>query len=177
VPSATSDARQRTPTGREPDITADADQVAVDQIERGLIALARRVTDPRGNRAINELAGADIERAGATMLARLEEIQPARLSEMACAAGVEISTASRQVARLVELGFIERSSDPDDKRASVHRLSPAGVETRHRLREARRTWIDKIVVDLDAEERRQFGSLFDRVIDRMVAVDADDNES
>jgi hypothetical protein len=50
------------------------------QIERLLLTLGLRATDPRGNRRINELAGADIERAGASMLGRVGDLEPARLS-------------------------------------------------------------------------------------------------
>jgi DNA-binding MarR family transcriptional regulator len=141
------------------------------QIERALIALSRRVTDPRGNRVINEMAGADIERAGATMLARIYELQPARLSDLACAAGVDISTASRQVARLVDLGFVARVPDPDDGRATRHSLSATGADLRDRLVQARHEWIDAIVVDLSPGEREVLGDLLGRVIDRMTVVD------
>jgi len=143
------------------------------EIERALIALARKVSDPRGNRLINELAGADIERAGSTMLARVEEIQPARLSDLACAAGVDISTASRQVARLVELGFVSREPDADDKRAARHSLTASGVELRGRLARARHDWIDAIVVDLSPEQQQELGALLGQVIDRMLLVEAD----
>lgn len=141
------------------------------QIERALIALSRRVTDPRGNRVINELAGADIERAGATMIGRIHDLGPARLSDLACAAGVDISTASRQVARLVDLGFVSRVPDPDDGRASRHSLSPSGRDLRDRLVQARYEWIDSIVVDLSPDERQVLGELLGRVIDRMAVVD------
>lgn len=141
------------------------------QIERALIALSRRVTDPRGNRVINEMAGADIERAGATMLGRIHDLGPARLSDLACAAGVDISTASRQVARLVELDFVVRVPDPQDGRASLHSLSPAGRDLRDRLVQARHEWIDSIVVDLAPDERAVLGDLLGRVIDRMTVVD------
>jgi DNA-binding MarR family transcriptional regulator len=143
------------------------------EIERALIALAREVTDPRGNRVINELAGADIERAGATMLARIEELQSARLSELACAAGVDISTASRQVARLAELGFVDRTPDPDDRRATLHALSDSGRDLRARLSQSRHEWIDRIVVDLSPDEQRVLGDLLGRVIDRMALVETE----
>ncbi|MGA9275430.1 MAG: hypothetical protein WBV89_00640, partial [Ilumatobacter sp.] len=73
----------------------------ISTIEEALITLVRRANDPRGNRTINRAAGVDIERAGAVMLARVDEFAPARLSVLADAAGVGVSTASRQVARLV----------------------------------------------------------------------------
>lgn len=142
------------------------------EIERALVALSRKVTDPRGNRRINEMAGADIERAGATMLSRIDDLEPARLSDLACAAGVDVSTASRQVARLVELGFVGRVPDPEDRRAARHSLTPEGRAVRERLLEARHEWIESIVVDLSRDERTVLGDLLGRVIDRMDEVES-----
>ena len=147
------------------------------EIERALLTLVRKATDPRGNRTINDLAGADIERAGAAMLARIEEHEPARLSELAEAAGVDVSTASRQLARLVELGLVERRPDPDDRRAALHRLSPTGRALRGRLAQARREWIDGILVDLDEGERRTLARLLGVVADRILTDDHAANES
>jgi DNA-binding MarR family transcriptional regulator len=141
------------------------------QIERLLLTLGRRATDPRGNRRINELAGADIERAGASMLGRVGDLEPARLSELAQAAGVDISTASRQVGALVEVGFVRRTADPTDRRAALHELTDEGRELWTRLVDARRRWVADIVVDLTEDERRTLGDLLGRVADRIEAID------
>lgn len=146
---------------------------AIGRIEAALITLVRRATDPRGTRDINRAAGVDIERAGAVMLARVEELEPARLSELAEAAGVDTSTASRQVARLVDDGLVLRNPDPVDGRASAHRLSPAGREVRQRLNAARRAWFDEVMADFDATERLQFADLLERFVAHMQPGDAD----
>lgn len=140
---------------------------AIARIEAALITLVRRATDPRANRDVNRAAGIDIERAGAVMLARVEELEPARLSELADAAGVDTSTASRQVARLVEDGLVERSPDPDDGRATAHRLTPAGRDVRQRLNAARRAWFDDVLADFDPRERTRFADLLERFVAHM----------
>lgn len=132
-----------------------------------MIALVRRVNDPRGNRRIQQAAGTNIERAGSVMLARVAEHEPARLSVLAEAAGVEMSTASRQVARLVDDGYVVRAADPDDGRALAHRLSPAGRQLRARLLEARRDWLATLLEDFDSNERSAFAGLLDRFVDAM----------
>ncbi len=141
------------------------DQIA--RIEAALVLLVRRANDPRGNKTINQAAGVDIERASAVMLARVEELEPARLSELADAAGVDISTASRQVARLVDDGYVERRADPDDRRASAHRLTPEGRDVRARLTTARRAWFEEVLADFDAEERAVLATLLERFVARM----------
>ncbi|MDY7101552.1 MAG: MarR family transcriptional regulator [Actinomycetota bacterium] len=140
------------------------------QIDRALVLLVRKATDPRGNRRINELAGADIERAGAAMLVRVSESEPARLSELARAAGVDISTASRQVAALVDAGFVRRRDDPTDRRAHLHELTDDGRALRERLGDARRRWIADMVAGLSDEERRVLGALLERVTEPMAGI-------
>ncbi len=77
-------------------------------------------------RSLKARSGIDLERAASVLLSRVDELGPARLSDVAAAAGVEISTASRPVARLVEQGYVERSTDPADGRACLLRCTPAG---------------------------------------------------
>ena len=146
---------------------------AIGRIEAALIMLVRRATDPRANRDVNRAAGIDIERAGAVMLARVEELEPVRLSELAEAAGVDTSTASRQVARLVDDGLVVRSPDPDDGRATAHRLTPAGRDVRQRLNEVRRAWFDEVLADFDPRERARFADLLERFVARMQPDDRD----
>ena len=140
---------------------------AIERIEASLITLVRRATDPRATREINLAAGVDIERAGAVLLARVEELEPARLSVLADAAGVDTSTASRQVARLVDDGLVLREADPDDGRASAHRLSPAGREVRQKLNAVRRAWFDDVLAEFDPAERSRFADLLERFVARM----------
>ena len=60
------------------------------------------------------------------LLARVGEHEPARLSDIAAGTGVDVSTASRTAARLVEQGYIERVPDPADDRLRIIRLTPRG---------------------------------------------------
>ncbi len=137
---------------------------SISRIEDALIRLVRRTNDPRGNSRINERAGVDIERSGSLLLARIEEMEPVRLGDLAEAIGIDTSTASRQVARLVEDGYVDREPDPEDGRATVHRLSPAGREIRQRLAKVRREWFEERLADFSADERRAFADLFGRFI-------------
>ncbi len=144
------------------------------RIEGHLIALVRRATDPRGNPRINRLAGTDVERASAVMLARVAELEPARLSALAAAAGVEVSTASRQIGRLLELGYVTREPDPGDRRAWAHRLTPAGRDLRGRLARARRSWLAAVLDGFDPDERARFAELLGRFVAAMADEEAPD---
>lgn len=54
------------------------------------------------------------------------EMDGARLSDLASLRGVDLSTMSRKVSRLIEQGYVQRSTDLDDKRASVLTLTDHG---------------------------------------------------
>jgi DNA-binding MarR family transcriptional regulator len=138
------------------------------RIEAAVLALLRRANDPRGFQRIHELSGVDIERAGAVMLARIEELQPARLSELAEAAGVEVSTASRQVARLVEQGYVERAADPTDARAALHRLTPRGRRVRHKLRAAATSFFQRALVDFTEADQARLADLLGRFVEAVL---------
>ena len=139
----------------------------VEEIEAAILLLMRRANDPRGNERIKQLAGTDLERAGAVMLARVEELEPARLSDLAAAAGVELSTASRQVARLVDQGYVAREVDPTDARASRHRLTDSGRDLRSRLKQAVRSWFELVLADFADDERQALGALLTRLVGGM----------
>lgn len=145
-------------------MASDAGGDSISRIEDALIRLVRRTNDPRGNSRINERAGVDIERSGSVLLARIEEMGPVRLGDLAEAIGVDTSTASRQVARLIDDGYVDRAPDPEDGRASVLRLSPSGREIRQRLAKVRREWFEERLADFSADERDQFADLFQRFI-------------
>src|SRR5215213_10087652 len=51
-----------------------------------------------------------------------------RYSALALQVGVDVSVASRQLAVLERLGYVERRPDPQDGRASLLRLTAAGAD-------------------------------------------------
>jgi DNA-binding MarR family transcriptional regulator len=141
---------------------------AISRIDAGLVALTRRIADARGNSRLNQRAGVDLERSGWILLARIDELEPVRLSDVAAAVGIEISTASRQVARLVERGFVERATDPKDGRAVVHRLTPDGRDALGRIRRARREWLEEVLAGFDGAECDALAGLFERLVDEVI---------
>lgn len=147
----------------DPDPTSEA------LIEQALVRLVRRATDPRGNSLINERAGVDLERSGSTLLFRIAELEPARLSAIAEAAGIEPSTASRQVARLVEKQLVDRVADPKDRRASTHRLTATGRDVHQRLRRARADWISEVLDAFTEDERAQLAMLLNRLVSDLIS--------
>ena len=94
-------------------------------------------------RGLRELHGAivsrcdePIEPAAAGLLSRVQLLSPVRPTDVACALSLDASTVSRQVASLVERGWVERERDPHDQRAHVLVVTPAGEQVVAALRVA-----------------------------------------
>src|SRR5205807_9957238 len=85
------------------------------QIERGLSTIVRWGNLPRVRERFTAVAGMDLERASYSVLFRLEE-GPARLSDLAQRAGVDISTLRRQIHHLHAAGPAARSVTAADRR-------------------------------------------------------------
>lgn len=103
------------------------------------------------------------------MLARVEDLQPARLSDLADAAGVEVSTASRQVARLVEQGYVQRTADPADARAALHELTQKGLDARAKLRATGTAFFRAALGDFTESEQESLANLLTRFVDGVLS--------
>ena len=68
----------------------------------------------------------------------LQDLGPLRAGDLVTRLGQDKSTVSRQVAKLVELGLVDRTADPVDGRAQVLAPSPEGSARLARIRAARR---------------------------------------
>jgi DNA-binding MarR family transcriptional regulator len=91
-----------------------------------------------------------------TVLTRLSELQPARLSDVAENTGYDPSTVSRQVAELVDLGYIARVRDERDARAVVLTVTESGQATVEAVWAAWRSFLGEMTADWNRDERRSF---------------------
>lgn len=67
--------------------------------------------------------------------------------------GVSNAAASQTVDRLVQLGFLERTENPNDRRAKQLRLTLKGQQLIHDSIEVRRHWIEDLIQALSPQER------------------------
>ena len=70
---------------------------------------------------------------------------PMRVSALAEAVHSDVSTVSRQVSTLVDLGFVTRGPDPDDGRAQALTLTEEGRVLLHAIREGRDRWLQGLL--------------------------------
>jgi DNA-binding MarR family transcriptional regulator len=114
-------------------------------------------------RAATQLYG-DLPSFGWAMLVPLERDGDQRCSALAQQVGVDVSVASRQIAVLERLGYVERRPDPQDGRASLLRLSAAGAEALAAARVLRAEWSLTALADWDEADGRLLSDLLDRLV-------------
>jgi len=83
-------------------------------------------------------------------------VKPVRVSDLAAELRESLPTIARLVQQLETKGLVERSRDETDARASIVRLSEAGIELNHTMRMER---LDHITLCTDRWTDDQLGEL------------------
>ena len=128
----------------------------VEDVSAELVTLIRGLRELHV--AIVEFGAHRIEVSALTLLARLSELAPARLSSLAGAMCLDLSTVSRQVPALERAGWVVRAQDPDDRRAQLLDLSPSGHAMLEEIRRSRAQVLARILPDWSADELRAFAA-------------------
>ena len=114
-------------------------------------------------RAATQLYG-DLPSFGWAMLVPLERDGEQRCSALAHQLGVDVSVASRQISVLERLGYVERRPDPQDGRASLLGLTPAGADALTAARALRADWSPAALAGWDEADARLLSDLLDRLV-------------
>ena len=144
-------------------VPADQDLAVADAIGTELIRLVRLIERRRDHhQAENPDA---IERATYHLLVHLVKDGPCRAGELADAVHSDPSTVSRQVAQLVRLGFVERTADPDDGRATLLVASATGRRVFEENRQARNQNLAELLASWPEADRIALRELLGRFVD------------
>ena len=138
---------------------------ALARIEEALTRLIRRGSQPRAHERLAARAGVPLDRAGYGILCRVAEGGPIRLSDLAARTGIDVSTACRQVQHLQREGYVDRVVDPEDRRATLLRISDHGSQVLTAMRDARRDWVATVLAGWSPEDRAALSTLLSRLID------------
>lgn len=112
-----------------PDVTVALDAETAARLRAVVAKLARR---------LSALArGAGLTPSQLSALGVIARQGPIRLSELAEIESMNPTMVSRIVAALDEAGLVRRRPDPDDRRAGLLEMTPAGRRTHDRLRAER----------------------------------------
>jgi DNA-binding MarR family transcriptional regulator len=103
-----------------------------------------------------------VERPALIVLARLKERGALRLSDLAGDVCLDVSTMSRHVRALEERGYVERTTDPADGRASLLTLTVAGRRVLATAWASRRAWVDRSLEGWSAQDRQVLTDALER---------------
>jgi DNA-binding MarR family transcriptional regulator len=98
--------------------------------------------------------GWDLTAAQSSVLTTLLDRGPLRMGELAAMEGVRMPTATSVVARLVKLGLVERTADPQDRRAVLVGLTVQGRTQIGELTDERNARFAELLAGLSEAERR-----------------------
>ena len=138
------------------------------RLERTFQLLGRRIYQP----SVRHLRAANpgLDKASVPLLATLEEHSDIRTSDVAAAVELDLSTVSRQLHQLEQLGLVTRRRDGEDGRASRISLTPAGRQSLAIVRDDRAATLDAVFRDWPDDEKRQLLTLLDRLLSSLSAL-------
>jgi DNA-binding MarR family transcriptional regulator len=123
-----------------------------------LLRAARRLRSQRVNTAVTL--------SQLSALASVGKCGPLSAGEIAAIERVQPPSMTKILASLESSGWVERSSQPDDRRQSIIEITPAGRELLAAETRARDEWLAKRLVEFSAEDLRKLGEAVE-VLDRL----------
>jgi DNA-binding MarR family transcriptional regulator len=129
------------------------------RVEQALVSIVRAVMHA------SHQFDSGLDKAGYITLVVLDRCGTVRQTDLACRLALDLSTVSRQIKHLEELGFVTRSEDPDDRRASVVRVSAAGRREITRQRQARWAPVADRLAEVPGPDRERFVLFLEQLAD------------
>jgi DNA-binding MarR family transcriptional regulator len=123
--------------------------------------LVRRVRAASGS---NELSLTEC-----AVMARLAEDGPATTADLARAEGMKPQSMGATIAALEEMGMVERKPHPTDGRQLYIELTAKGDAVRKNSRDAKRTWLEQAIAQLDKQEQATLfaaGGIIKRLVEK-----------
>lgn len=141
------------------------------QLHAAMIDLIALMNLPQRDDVLLKEAGVTIDRALFPLLSGIERFGPIGVVDLADRAGRDHTTVSRQVARLVELGLVERRPNPDDARVHEAVLSKAGRHMTDALAAARERLAVSVLARWSDRDFDSLVRLLRRFVDDMMALE------
>jgi DNA-binding MarR family transcriptional regulator len=113
-----------------------ADDETMRALEHEMGVLVRRIRRLIAERA--RMVHPDLSPVAYSMLVALNDSGPRRASDLVDTFAIDKGAVSRQVGALLELGLIERSPDPEDRRAAILAITAEGSRRLGTIAELRR---------------------------------------
>jgi DNA-binding MarR family transcriptional regulator len=129
------------------------------------ITIVARFANSRQLAAVHSAhTGVDLPLSAIAVLRQLEPGEPRRLSELSHRLQVALPPLSRQVRTLLERGFVGRTVDGSDARASLLAITPAGRDALTRFDIANRALLDKALAGWTDEALEALAAQMQRLV-------------
>jgi DNA-binding MarR family transcriptional regulator len=141
------------------------DDAALHDIESAIARISRVSNSRAGRKRIEDRSGIPLAQAGINTLSAVCRMGPARIGAIAEDVQLHQSRVSREVAKLVEAGFVEQLADPADGRATLVVATEKGHDARDRYRVAAYEGVADLLVDWPADDVRTLADLLTKLAD------------
>jgi DNA-binding MarR family transcriptional regulator len=141
-------------------VSSEDELATADEVGSQLIRLIRLME--RGRAQYQAEHPDAVERATYHLLVHLVKDGPSRAGALAEAVHSDPSTISRQIGHLVKLGYVERTADPGDGRATLLAATEEGRRVFEQNRRARNESIAQMLADWSPADRLTLCELLGR---------------
>jgi len=138
----------------------ERDIAVADRVGTALIQLIRLIERKKAQRAADHPDA--VERATYHLLVHLVSGGPRRAVVLAEEVHSDPSTISRQIAQLVKLGYVERTADPDDGRATLLAATGEGRRVFEENRRRRNEHVAGVLAGWPEPDREALAELLTR---------------
>ena len=129
------------------------------------ITVVARFANSRQLAAVHSAqSGVDLPLSAVALLRQLEPGNPLRLSELSRRLQVALPPLSRQVRTLEASGYLVRTEDGSDARASLLAITDTGREALRRFDDANRALLDKALAGWDDESLAALAGQMQRLV-------------
>jgi len=141
-------------------IESDGGEISAAELTERLLRIAHLIR----RASLASMAELDLTPAQSRTLRVISKADsPIRMGELAATLGVVPRSATGLVDALEHAGLVERTVDPDNRRAVLVTLTQRGRDMQDRMAEARRRAGDGIFGALDTPERRTLADLLQKL--------------
>lgn len=141
-------------------IESDGGEISAAELTERLLRIAHLIR----RASLASMAELDLTPAQSRTLRVISKVDsPIRMGELAATLGVVPRSATGLVDALEHAGLVERTVDPDNRRAVLVTLTQRGRDMQDRMAEARRRAGDGIFGALDTPERRTLADLLQKL--------------
>ena len=141
-------------------IESDGGEISAAELTERLLRIAHLIR----RASLASMAELDLTPAQSRTLRVISKADsPIRMGELAATLGVVPRSATGLVDALEHAGLVERTVDPDNRRAVLVTLTQRGRDMQDRMADARRRAGDGIFGALDTPERRKLADLLQKL--------------